>query len=281
MRLRLLRPGVVAGIVILAGCGEDDRARQEMDAGIRAYANGDYAEARVRFEAAEQAGGGTSETGFARGAAAFAAHDNAAADRHFTLALETAPRELRALVHYNLAAVRYRQAVNAVRSFLNGDPYLQEAIEQYRDALTIDPSLEDAAYNLELALRFQDELARRMLVTAGSEGMDEGEARTDEGVETPEGRDPGDVQASRPQANEGRPRARQGGDPGAGARKAGQATGADETEKIDLTSATAREMTAQEAEELIEMVQGQPGTQSERAARREARMRAEGEIPTW
>ncbi len=281
MRTSRGKLGVIACLWVLAGCGEDDRARQEMDAGIQAYADGDYAGAQARFEAVERAGGPTPETEFARGVAAFASHDNAAADRHFTAALETAPREFRALVHYNLGAVRYRQAVNAVMSFLNGDAFLQEAIEQYRDALTIDPALEDAAYNLELATRFQDELARRLLVTAGSAGMDEGEARTDEGVETPEGWDPGDVQAARPQPNEGQSRARQGGDPGAGARKAGQATGADETQKIDLTSATAREMTAEEAEELIEMVQGQPGQQSERATRREARMRAGGDVPTW
>lgn len=281
MMRRWFRRSVVAGLLALTGCGEADEARQEMDLGIRAYADGDFAAALERFEAAERAGGETPETLFGRGVAAFAAHDNAAADQYFTLALETAPTELRALAHYNLGSVRYRQTVNAVMSFLNGDAYLREAIEQYRDALTIDPGLEDAAYNLELAMRLQDELARRLLVTAGSEGMDEGEARTDQGVETPEGWDPGDVQAAPPQTNEGQSRARQGGDPGEGGRKAGQATGADEAQNIDLTSATAREMTAEEAEELIEMVQGQPGKQSERASDREARMRAGGDVPTW
>lgn len=276
-----LRWSAFVGLLALTGCGESDLARQEMDLGIQAYAEGDFGAALERFEAAERAGGETPETLFGRGVAAFAAHDNAAADQYFTLALETAPAELRALVHYNLGSVRYRQTVNAVMSFVNGDPYLQEAIEQYRDALTIDPNLEDAAYNLELALRLQDELARRLLVTAGSESMDEGEARTDQGVETPEGWDPGDVTAAQPQANEGPSRARQGGDPGEGGRKAGQATGADEAQKIDLTSATAREMTAQEAEELIEMVQGQPGKQSQRASGREARMREGSDVPIW
>lgn len=273
--------GAVTGLLALGGCVEEDLARQEMDMGIQAYAAGDFAEALARFEAAEAEAGETPETLFARGVAAYAAHDNAAADRYFTLALETAPSELRALVHYNLGSVRYRQTVNAVMSFLNGDAYLREAIEHYRDALAIDPMLEDAAYNLELGLRFQDELARRLLVTAGSEGMAEGDARTDEGVETPEGWDPGDVKAGRPQPNEGQSRARQGGDPGEGGREAGQATGANEAQKIDLTSATAREMTAQEAAELIEMVQGAPGKQSERASDREARMRAGGDVPTW
>ncbi len=275
------RFGLVLALLVVTACGEDESARQEMDAGIRAFADGNFAKAQAHFEAAENAGGATPETSFARGVAAFAAHDNAAADRYFTGALETAPSELRALVHYNLGAVRYRQTVNAVMSFMNADAYLREAIEQYRDALTIDPTLEDAAYNLELALRLQDELARRLLVTAGSEGMAEGEARTDEGVETPEGMDPGDVKAARPQASDGESRARQGGDPGEGGREAGQATGSDEAQKIDLASASAREMTAQEAEELIEMVQGQPGIKSERASNREARMRAGGDVPTW
>lgn len=276
-----IRCAAVTGLLALGGCAEEDLARQEMDMGIQAYAAGDFAEALARFEAAEAEGGETPETLFARGVAAYAAHDNASADQYFTLALETAPAELRALVHYNLGSVRYRQTVNAVMSFLNGDAYLREAIEQYRDALAIDPTLADAAYNLELGLRLQDELARRLLVTAGSEGMAEGEARTDEGVETPEGWDPGDVKAGRPQPNEGQSRARQGGDPGEGGREAGQATGANEAQNIDLTSATAREMTAQEAAELIEMVQGAPGKQSERASDREARMRAGGDAPTW
>lgn len=275
------RFGLILALLVVTACGEDEAARQEMDAGIRAFADGNFAKAQAHFEAAENAGGTTPETLFARGVAAYAAHDNAAADRYFTEALETAPSELRALVHYNVGAVRYRQAVNAVMSFLNADAYLREAIEQYRDALTIDPTFEDAAYNLELALRLQDELARRLLVTAGSEGMAEGEARTDEGVETPEGMDPGDVKAAQPQASDGESSARQGGDPGEGGREAGQATGADQAQKIDVASATAREMTAQEAEELIEMVQGQPGIKSERASNREARMRAGGDVPTW
>ena len=235
------RLGILAGALGLTACKDPDLARQEMDAGIVAYANGDFAEASARFDAAERATGHeTPETLFARGVAAYSSYDNAAADQYFTKALETAPLELRALAHYNLGAVRYRQTVNALMSFLNADAFLEEAIEQYRDALTIDPALTDAAYNLELALRLQDELARRLLVTAGSEGMAEGDARTDEGVETPEGMDPGDVQAARPQPNEGESRAREGGDPGAGARKAGQATGANEANKVDLTNASAR-----------------------------------------
>ncbi len=271
----------ILALFVLASCSEEG-GRTEVEKGNRALADGDIDVARTHYETAAELLPESPELSYNLGAAAFAAYDTGAADAFFKQALETAPPSLRPRVHYNLAGIRYKQTENALRSFKNADSYLQEAIEHYRDALAIDPTFEDAAYNLELAIRLQDELARRFKVIPGSEGMEEGDARTDDAIETPEGIDPGQVRAAETQQQgEGGSNAREGGQPGGGARKSSQAAGSDSAKDVDLTGASAREMTAEEAEELIELVQGQAGERSERAESRQARMREGSDAPIW
>ncbi len=72
---------------------------------------------------------------------------------------------LEAACRYNLGNCDYQQALKAA-----GDPQqaaaaleqLQRAIANYRDAIRLDPSLDDARANLELATKLREQLRRQM-----------------------------------------------------------------------------------------------------------------------
>lgn len=80
-------------------------------------------------------------------------------------AASLADPRLEAACRYNLGNCDYQQALEAA-----GNPQqaaaalepLKRAIENYRDAIRLDPSLEDARANLELAMKLREQLRRQM-----------------------------------------------------------------------------------------------------------------------
>ncbi len=83
----------------------------------------------------------------------------------WTQAASQADPALEAACRYNLGNCDYRQALAAANNPQQAAAALElieRAIENYRDAIRLDPALEDARANLELATRLREQLRRQM-----------------------------------------------------------------------------------------------------------------------
>jgi len=114
-------------------------------AGRRAYLNGRFQEAGESFEAALRARPGDALAHAARGCARYRLQNWAQAGEDFALVAHGQDRQLQEAAHYNAGNCMFRQEQYA------------DAVEHYRRALTLDPTDQDAKFNLELALKRQQE----------------------------------------------------------------------------------------------------------------------------
>lgn len=140
----------VALIAVLAlGIGDFER-------GNRHYRAGRYAEAVEAYRAALEDGDDRPELQYNLGTALLRLGEYEEAQRHLEAALSDVEPELRQRALYNLGnrfLVEGRESAEAAQR----DRLLDAAIEAYRGALRLSPSDADAKWNLELALRAQDE----------------------------------------------------------------------------------------------------------------------------
>lgn len=107
---------IMASVTVAHGADSKTTARACWDAGIEAYSNKDYAAAVEAFEN--------------------------------IVALDYASAE----VYYNLANAYFRlgqQRTNGARNYSNGE--LGQAVLNYERALKLDPTMENARYNLDIA----------------------------------------------------------------------------------------------------------------------------------
>jgi len=138
-------------VVLLTGLGIGDFER-----GNRLYRQGRYAEAVEAYQAALEGGRDTPELRYNLGTALLRLGRYDDAEEHFRAALVAVDPQLRERTLYNLGNRFLSDARQA------GDPeargrLLDAAIEAYKQALRIMPGDRDAKWNLELALRDQEE----------------------------------------------------------------------------------------------------------------------------
>ncbi|MGD2153015.1 MAG: tetratricopeptide repeat protein [Gemmatimonadales bacterium] len=129
--------------------------------GNRAYRGGDYAKAVERYRAALARGAAAPRLEYNLGTALFRVGQAEEARLLLESALRAQSPELRARAFYNLGVV-----------LTQGDPPraedLRAAIAAYRRSLLLDPSNEDARWNIELAMLRLQELERTRQPLAGS-----------------------------------------------------------------------------------------------------------------
>lgn len=140
----------IALVALLAlGIGDFER-------GNRHYRAGRYAEAVEAYRAALADGDERPELQYNLGTALLRLGEYEAAQGHLEAALADVEPELRQRALYNLGN-RFLAEGRASGAAEQRDRLLDAAIEAYRSALRLAPSDQDAKWNLELALREQDQ----------------------------------------------------------------------------------------------------------------------------
>ncbi len=81
----------------------------------------------------------------------------------FLAALATEQAWLAGRVKYNIGVVKYQQALDSGQHFEEALALTQAAIGYFREGLELDPGLEDARYNLELAYQFRRHVEQQLL----------------------------------------------------------------------------------------------------------------------
>lgn len=170
-----LRPARSAALLALlfltsaAGIGDVER-------GNRHYRAGRYAEAVEAYESALRDGTDSRELRYNLGTALLRLGRYGEAEQHFRAALDAVDPDLRERTFYNLG----NRFLRAAREDLDPSaqaPLLQSAIEAYQRALRIDPADIEAKWNLEMALR-EDE--QRQSGQQGGEQQPQGDPRDEE-----------------------------------------------------------------------------------------------------
>jgi tetratricopeptide (TPR) repeat protein len=153
-RRAVLGIGLLGLLPGLGGDSPQDAVRQ----GNALYRAGQYEAAAQAYERAATALPEAAEIRFNQGDAAFKQFHYDQAVEYYVAALVTEDAQLASQAQYNLANVRYQQALQAMQTFQDALSLVQAAIAFYRDSLELDPARLEARYNLELAYRLLHEI---------------------------------------------------------------------------------------------------------------------------
>jgi Ca-activated chloride channel family protein len=152
MRSPRPRPWLAGGLlVLLPWWGPAGDAYRAVEEGNALYRAGQYEAALGEYATAAEVLPEAREIALNQGNAWFRRFDYDQAQEHYLKALDTLDPHLASRVQYNLGVVKYQQALDAMQTFQDALTETRAAIEYFRDGLRLDPNLEDARYNLELA----------------------------------------------------------------------------------------------------------------------------------
>jgi Ca-activated chloride channel family protein len=138
-------------LVLLPWWGPAGDAYRAVEEGNALYRAGQYEAALGEYATAAEVLPEAREIALNQGNAWFRRFDYDQAQEHYLKALDTLDPYLASRVQYNLGVVKYQQALDAMQTFQDALTETRAAIEYFRDSLRLDPNVEDARYNLELA----------------------------------------------------------------------------------------------------------------------------------
>ena len=274
---RLLRGLILAPalLVLLTGADEIESPYHAAELANEAYRDGRYKDAADLYELALVDLPDSPELHFDHGDALFKLHDMDQATAAYLRALETDDNNLAAKAYFNLGNVHYRISLNAMSTFRDAVTPLREAMRHYRDALGLAPDMADAMYNLELADRLLDDLAEQRIQAIQNPDA-EMTARSQNRGALMDQRAENDRSLER----EMEPDAEAGGQTGDA--QQGPEGAQSEDDAQTQSAGNQREMSAEEAEEMVEMVRSRNQAAEEmRQQWRQARMREAGIEKPW
>lgn len=147
---RVHRRSAAAAIILLAMLSGTAFGIGDFERGNRLYREGRYEEAVAAYEKALRDGHDSPQLRYNLGTALVRLERFEEADRHLQLALRSVDPEIRKRVYYNLGN---RSLIPGRAGGPQSSQLLDAAIQNYRQALRLDPADLDAKWNLELALR--------------------------------------------------------------------------------------------------------------------------------
>jgi Ca-activated chloride channel family protein len=268
-----LRGGLVALLPWWGPSGDAYRAVEEGNMLLRA---GQYEAALGEYAAAAAIMPEAPEIAVNQGNAWYRRFEYAKALDHYITALDTADPFVASRVKYNIGVLKYQQALDALQSFQDALIETRAAIEYFRDSLRLDPNLQDARYNLELAYDLLGRINEQQV-----QGQRNAETRNQK---TSENRG----QSFPEHANEEEP-GRRDSDADAEEQMQGrEATQAPPSAAVSRTrnqiqqAQSPQPMSPEAAEEMLEMLRERSQTtQSLRQAQRRARLRDAGAAKIW
>jgi len=165
--------------------------------------------------------------------------------------------------------------LNAMRTFRDAVTPAREAMRHYRDALGLAPDMADAMYNLELADRLLDDLSEQRaqaILNPDAEQVGEGQNPEIGAIQGVEGEKPRESEPD-PEAEAGQQ---------AGEAQQGPQGARSEEDAQSESAGHQREMSPEEAEDMVEMVRSRNQAAEEmRQQWRQARMREAGIAKPW
>jgi predicted negative regulator of RcsB-dependent stress response len=148
-----MRRVLLVAVVALGGWQPFRAPDRDVAAGTEAYAQGRYDDAIAAYERAEQRGAVDADgLAYDRGTAELAAAGKLADPAAKKAMTQQAFEHLKQATHARDPRMRGAAHYNEGNALMAGGK-LEDAIEQYKDALREDPSSDDARVNLEVALR--------------------------------------------------------------------------------------------------------------------------------
>ncbi len=159
IRIGWLAVGFLAILVPSADAGIAATVNQ----GNHLYKAGEYGQAAEKYGAALQKQPESDIINFNIGSALYKNAQYQQAADHFQKVLLSEDQGLKQKAHYNSGNALYRQGEAFSSENPQGAvPFLKQAIDQYEQALVIDPKDEDAKFNYELAKRFLEKIEKQI-----------------------------------------------------------------------------------------------------------------------
>ena len=147
-KLRCIVLAITLLMPFLLGMSLPGELARLVEAGNRHYSRGEFKSAGEKYDKAVKIDPESTEAAFNAAAARYRLEDYEGALKGFSQAAESAGGELTRFAHYNAGNAAFRLG------------RLDEAIESYKKALTLDPTDEQARHNLEFAQRRQQQEQR-------------------------------------------------------------------------------------------------------------------------
>lgn len=163
--------GIFGAAILLAAFGFG-----ELERGNRLYRDGRYDEAVEAYRSALSDGESSTILHYNLGTALLRTGRYDEAEQHLRAALASIDPQMRERTHYNLGS-RFLDAARITDDPRARAQLLDAAVEAYKQALRVNPADVDAKWNLELALREQDE--QPPVMGGGDDQGDEGDDDSD------------------------------------------------------------------------------------------------------
>lgn len=263
-------------LALLPWWGPGGDAYRAVEQGNALYLAGQYEAALDVYASAAAVWPNAPEIALNQGNAWFRRFDYDHALEHYLEALDAVDPDVASRVNYNIGVAKYQQAIDAMQTFQDALSETRAAIDYFRDSLRLDPNLDDARYNLELAyqlLRRIDEQqvqGQRNAETRNQETSEnQGQSFPEEAREEQSGERDGEADAE--ERRQGREATE--APPGAAASK---------TRNQVEQAESPQPMSPEAAEEMLEMLRERSqAAQSVREAQQRARMREAAVAKTW
>jgi len=276
-KLRLPRSWLRGGLlVLLPWWGPAGDAYRALEAGNALYLAGQYEAALGEYALAATALPDAPEIEANRGNAWFRRFEYEQALEHYREALDAVDPYVASRVNYNIGVVKYQQALDAMQTFQDALSETREAIESFRDSLELDPDLDDARYNLELAYELLQRIKEQQVQGQRNAETRDQETSENAGQSFPERAR--EEQAGERDAEADAEDQRQGSE----ATQAPPSSALSQTRNRVEQARSPQPMSREAAEEMLEMLRERSeATRSAREAQQRARMREAGLAKTW
>lgn len=263
-------------LALLPWWGPAGDAYQAVERGNALYLAGQYEAALGEYAIAVTVQPDVPEIAVNQGNAWFRRFDYDQALEHYLDALDTVDPYVASRVKYNIGVVKYQQALDAMQTFQDALSETNAAIDYFRDSLRLDPKLDDARYNLELAYRLLRRINEQQVQGQRNAETRNQETSENRGQSFPE-------QASEEQSGERHAEADAEEQlQGREATAAPPSTALSQTRNQVEQAESPQPMSPEAAEKMLEMLRERSqAAQSLRQAQQRARMREAGAAKTW
>ena len=150
----------------------------DFERGNRLYREGKFGQAAAAYRSAIRNGKNTPEVHYNLGTALLGMRRYAEAETELRAALSTLDPELRQRVHYNLGN-RFLEEARSAQDQSTVPQLLTSAIEAYKQSLRLLPADMPSKWNLELALRDQDENKQQQPQSGNKQDQNQGQNEQD------------------------------------------------------------------------------------------------------
>jgi len=229
---------LLAGLIIfdsISLTGQAESVRSKVSKGIESYQNGDYTAAEQLFLDAHVSSPDLAEPAFNLGISQYKQQRHDDSLKSFGSVGSTSREHLKADNHFNMGNAHYQ-----IGETNQDKSAYQNAIDNYKHALRLDPGFLDAKYNLEMALRKLEQMEEKKQEQDSPQEQKKNEDQENQEQEQQPDQGTPDEQNSSEQNQD-----------------QSDSDSSQESGERSQQAPQSREMTPEEAERLLQMVQNE------------------------